>query len=128
MSDQTAVAMEPAPAGTPTENGFAARAKRIATSDRAARWTSRLVLLLLWHWAGTTFERIPTPKGVWDFMYFEWGNTFGGRSEEWSVFNNELTRNLIVSIQRAAIALTAVLVVGLILGFLMGRFWRVQAM
>ena len=128
MSDQTAVVTEPAPTGRPVENRLVERVKRIVTSDQAARWTSRLVLLLLWTWAGTSFERIPTPKGVWDFMYFEWGNTFGGRSAEWSIYNNELVRNLIVSIQRAAIALAAVLVVGLVLGFLMGRFWRLQAM
>lgn len=128
MSDQTAVATKPPPSGGSEQHSpIADGLKRVVTADRTARWTSRLVLLGLWQLAGTSFERIPTPKGVWDFVYFEWGNAFGGRSAQWGILNNELTRNVIVSIQRAGMALLAVLAVGLVLGFLMGRFWRVQA-
>ena len=41
------------------------------TSDRAARYTARVAFLLVWQWAGSTFEDIPTPLGTVEFLIEE---------------------------------------------------------
>ena len=38
------------------------------TSDRAARYTARLAFLVVWQWAGSTFQDIPTPVGTIEFL------------------------------------------------------------
>ena len=128
MTDETAVAVtEPSVEKPSTMGSFLNGLKRLVVADRMARWTSRVVLIGFWQWAGSVFTRIPTPKGTWDFVYFEWSTPYGSRTADWKWYSNELVTNVIESIRRASIALTAVLVVGLIIGYAMGRWWRVQA-
>jgi NitT/TauT family transport system permease protein len=43
------------------------------------------------------------------------------------VWNNELVQNLLVSLERTAVALVIVISIGVPLGYAMGRWWRVQA-
>jgi ABC-type nitrate/sulfonate/bicarbonate transport system permease component len=95
------------------------------TSDRAARWTSRLVLLLLWQAAGLLSDRFPTPVETIEILIREFQTPFG--REEWSVINNELVSNLLISINRTAIALVFIILIGIPIGYAMGRWWRVQA-
>jgi len=98
---------------------------RFLLADRTARWTSRLVLVLLWQLAGALSPRFPTPVETAQFLVDEFRLPFDNGT--WSVWNNELVRNLAISIQRTAIALVIVIVIGLPVGYAMGRWWRVQA-
>ena len=82
-------------------------------SDTGARYTSRLIALIIWQSAGTAFERIPTPTGTIGFLVEE-------------ARRGELVPNLLVSLARAGIALSIVLVLGIVIGFAMGRWWRVR--
>jgi NitT/TauT family transport system permease protein len=82
-------------------------------SDRAARYTARIAFLLIWQWAGSVFEDIPTPTGTIGFLVeeFERGEVFP---------------NIAISLVRAVIALSLVLVLGVALGIAMARWWRVR--
>jgi NitT/TauT family transport system permease protein len=94
-------------------------------SDRAARWASRLLLLVLWQLAGQVSARFPTPLQTIDIIVREFQAPYG--NEAWSILNNELVRNLAISLQRTGIALVFIIAIGVPLGFAMGRWWRVQA-
>ena len=82
-------------------------------SDNGARYTSRLLALIVWQLAGTAFQRIPTPTGTIGFLVEE-------------ARRGELLPNLLVSLRRAGTALGIVLVLGILIGFAMGRWWRVR--
>ncbi len=113
-----------APAPRPTDERRSPLV-RFLLADRTARWTSRLVLVLLWQLAGSLSPRFPTPVETAQFLVDEFRLPFDNGT--WSVWNNELVRNLVISIQRTAIALVIVLAIGLPIGYAMGRWWRVQA-
>lgn len=98
---------------------------RFLLADRTARWTSRILLVALWQFAGALSPRFPTPVETFRFIIDEFTLPYDGGS--WSVWNNELVRNLFVSLQRAAVALVFVVAIGLPLGYAMGRWWRAQA-
>jgi NitT/TauT family transport system permease protein len=98
---------------------------RFILADRTARWTSRILLVVLWQVAGALSPRFPTPVETFKFIVDEFSLPYAHGT--WSVWNNELVRNLFVSLQRAAIALVFVVAIGLPLGYAMGRWWRVQA-
>ncbi len=83
------------------------------TSDRAARWTARILFLLMWQLAGTVFEDIPTPVA-----------TFGFLIEEFQ--RGEVFPNIGISLVRVTIALTVVLLLGTATGVAMARWWRVR--
>jgi NitT/TauT family transport system permease protein len=101
--------------------------KRLVFADRTARWLGRLVLIGVWQLSGVLSARLPTPWKTLQFIGSEWNRTYYG-TFEWSWYNNELIRNLVESLRRAGIALTVVLVAGVIIGYAMGRFWRIQAL
>jgi NitT/TauT family transport system permease protein len=109
------------PAGTGRRNPVAA----FLLADRTARWTSRLLLVLIWQFAGGLSERMPTPIETVKFIVDEFHRPYGRGA--WSLYNNELIFNLLESIGRTAAAMVAVTVVGVIVGYAMGRWWRVQA-
>jgi NitT/TauT family transport system permease protein len=98
----------------------------ILTSDRAARWASRIVLLLLWQAAGLLSDRFPTPVETVQILVLEYQTPFE-RGEPWSFFNNELVANLLISINRTGLALIFIILIGVPIGYAMGRWWRVQA-
>jgi ABC-type nitrate/sulfonate/bicarbonate transport system permease component len=125
VTDEALATLEPSQAPSPEDR--VNPLQRLVLADRTARWTSRFTLLAVWQIAGTALERIPTPKGTWDFIYTEWGTSYPNATSDWTWYGNQLTSNLIESMRRAGIALSAVLVVGIILGYAMGRWWRVQA-
>jgi ABC-type nitrate/sulfonate/bicarbonate transport system permease component len=85
----------------------------LVRSDAAARYTSRVVAIAVWQLAATLFPRIPSPIGTLSFLVDEFRE-------------GALVYHLLVSMRRAAIALTAVLVIGILVGFAMGRWWRVR--
>lgn len=87
---------------------------RWLTSDRAARYTARLLALVLWQVVGLLSDRIPTPVGTLTFLVEE-------------TMRGELWIHLSWTLRRAALALSAVLVIGVLLGWAMGRWWRVGA-
>jgi ABC-type nitrate/sulfonate/bicarbonate transport system permease component len=93
--------------------------------DRVARWTSRLLLLLLWQLAGQLSARFPTPVETVEILVLEFQTPFD--RGEWGFFNNELVTNLLVSINRTALSLVFIILIGVPLGYAMGRWWRVQA-
>ncbi|HEX9853745.1 MAG TPA: ABC transporter permease subunit [Acidimicrobiia bacterium] len=95
------------------------------TAPKTARWTSRILLILLWQVAGGVGTRVPTPLGTLQFLADEWSRPY--ERADWSVLNNELVANLLESLRRAGVAFSAVLIVGLVVGYAMGRYWRVQA-
>ena len=82
------------------------------TSDRAARYTARLLMLVLWQAIGVLSDRIPTPIGTAEFLVDE-------------AMRGELWVHLTWTLRRAAIALSVVLVLGVAIGWAMGRWWRV---
>jgi NitT/TauT family transport system permease protein len=95
------------------------------TADRTARWTSRLLLVVIWQLAGGLSPRLPTPIETAKFLVDEFNRSYGGGA--WSVWNNELVRNLAISLQRAAVGIVLVAAIGIPIGYAMGRWWRVQA-
>jgi ABC-type nitrate/sulfonate/bicarbonate transport system permease component len=99
---------------------------RMVTGDRAARWTSRLVLLALWQAAGAVSIRFPTPVRTVQILVTEFNAPF--RGGPWSVWNNELVQNLGVSIQRTVLAILLIIAIGLPVGYAMGSWWRAQAL
>jgi NitT/TauT family transport system permease protein len=94
-------------------------------ADRTARWTSRVALVVIWQLAGGLSPRFPTPIETAQFLVEEFNRPYG--SDAWSVWNNELVRNLVISLERAAVALVIVILIGVPVGYAMGRWWRVQA-
>lgn len=95
------------------------------TADRTARWTSRILLVVIWQLAGGVSQRFPTPIETARFIVDEFNRPFGQGA--WSLWNNELVRNLAISLQRAAIGLVFVVAIGVPIGYAMGRWWRFQA-
>ncbi len=55
----------------------------------------------------------------------EFQTPFG--SEPWSVWNNELIQNLQISLTRTGLAMVFIILIGVPVGYAMGRWWRVQA-
>lgn len=94
-------------------------------SDRAARWTSRIVLVILWQVAGLLSARFPTPVETIEILVLEFQTPFA--RGDWGFFNNELVSNLLISINRTALALVFIILIGIPIGYAMGRWWRVQA-
>ncbi|MGH2629920.1 MAG: ABC transporter permease [Actinomycetota bacterium] len=82
-------------------------------SDRAARYTARLAFLLVWQWAGTVFDDIPTPLSTVEFLIEEFRN-------------GDVFPNVAISVVRAVIGLAFVLVFGVAIGIAMARWWRVR--
>jgi NitT/TauT family transport system permease protein len=82
-------------------------------SDRAARYTARIAFLLIWQWAGTVFDDIPTPVSTVEFLI-----------EEFQA--GEVWPNVAISLVRATIGLAFVLVFGVAIGIAMARWWRVR--
>ena len=82
-------------------------------SDRAARYTARLAFLLLWQWAGSTFEEIPAPTETVAFLVEEFRR-------------GEVFANIGISLFRAVVGLAVVLVLGVSIGIAMARWWRVR--
>jgi ABC-type nitrate/sulfonate/bicarbonate transport system permease component len=110
---------------TATRESWVSHVLAFLRRDRVARWTSRLALLLLWQLAGVLSARFPTPVQTVEILIREFQTPFG--SEAWSVWNNELVQNLLISLERTAIALVFIIVIGVPVGYAMGRWWRVQA-
>jgi ABC-type nitrate/sulfonate/bicarbonate transport system permease component len=81
------------------------------TSDTAAVWTARILSLLLWQVVGMQIDRIPTPIQVGEFLVDH---------------SDLLLPNIWVTVQTALVALSIILVVGILLGFAMGRWWPVR--
>lgn len=98
---------------------------RTLLSKRAMRWASWIVLLGVWHYAGTLSERFPTPVGTISFLIAEFQRPW--RNSPWSWWNNTLVTNIYVSLGRAALGLTLVIILGVVIGWAMGRWWRAQA-
>jgi NitT/TauT family transport system permease protein len=82
-------------------------------------------LLLLWQAAGLLSDRFPTPVETIEILVLEFQTPFEGDTR--SFFNNELVANLLISINRTGIALFFIILIGVPVGYAMGRWWRVQA-
>ena len=87
---------------------------RWLTSDRSARYTARALAVIGWQIAGLLSERIPTPLGTMHFLVDE-------------ALSGELWVHLSWTLRRAAVALSTVLVLGVLIGWAMGRWWRMGA-
>jgi ABC-type nitrate/sulfonate/bicarbonate transport system permease component len=120
MADRMAAETRPAAPGAKDGNPI----WRFVTSDRGARWTSWLVILVVWQIAGQASERFPTPLGTVEHLVKEFQAPYHG---PWSVWNNQLVQNIVISLWRALAGLTCVILIGVPVGWAMGRWWRVQA-
>jgi len=80
-------------------------------SDTAATWTARVLALLLWQLVGSRIDRIPTPIEVVEFLYDH---------------RDLLLPNIWVTVQTAIVALSIILVAGILIGFAMGRWWPIR--
>ncbi len=115
---------------TLTEGAMADRAHRnpllrFVLAPRTARWTSRIALIAVWQLAAGISDHVATPVETLQFIVDEFHRTY--RGEPWSVVDNELVRNLVISLQRLGTALPLVVLIGLPIGYAMGRWWRAQA-
>ena len=81
-----------------------------------------MILLLLWQAAGVLSDRFPTPVETIEILVLEFQTPF--ERGEWSFFNNELVANLLISINRTGIALIFIILIGVPVGYAMGRWWR----
>ncbi len=84
---------------------------RALTSDIAAVWTARIASVLLWALVAAAVDRIPGPVEVIDFL---------------AEHSDLLWPNIWVSVQSALWAMSIILVLGILLGFAMGRWWQVR--
>ena len=100
--------------GNGTETDTEPEIRHPLLSDRAARYTARILAVVLWQLIGLLSTRIPTPVGTIQFLIDE-------------MLRGELWIHLSWTLRRAAIALTAVLFLGVAIGWAMGRWWRVGA-
>ena len=82
-------------------------------SDRAARYTSRILAVLIWHWAGNAFDEIPTPLGTLQFLVDEWQ----ARRDPPEHLHQPRPRR-----DRPQL----VLVLGIAIGIAMAKWWRVR--
>lgn len=123
MREEAPISPEPGHASAPAEKG-GNPIWRALTSDRGARWTSWVVIVATWQLAGRVSERFPTPVETIHHLVKEFQQPYFG---EWSVINNELIRNINVSLWRALVGLAFVIAIGVPVGWAMGRWWRVQA-
>jgi NitT/TauT family transport system permease protein len=85
----------------------------VILSDRAARYTARVLFVLIWAWAGASFDDVPSPLGTLRFLVDE-------------AQAGEILPAIYVSLVRAVIGLTLVLVLGVAIGVAMARWWRVR--
>lgn len=97
---------------------------RVIRSDRGARWTSWLVIVIVWQIAGGVSEKFPTPFATVHYLIMESQAPYYG---PWSVWNNQLVQNVVISLWRALAGLTVTILIGIPVGWAMGRWWRVQA-
>jgi ABC-type nitrate/sulfonate/bicarbonate transport system permease component len=104
----------------------ASRLMRLLVSDRAARWTSRVILLLLWQLAGAVSTRFPTPVRTVAILVEEFNAPHAGGA--WSLWNNEFVQNLAVSLERTFVAIVLIIAIGVPIGYAMGWWWRAQAL
>jgi NitT/TauT family transport system permease protein len=72
-----------------------------------------VAFVLIWQWAGTTFDDIPSPVETVSFLVEEFQR-------------GEVLPNVAISLYRAVIALSLVLVLGVSIGVAMARWWRVR--
>ena len=102
------------------------RLKQILLSERAARWTARLTLVLIWQLVGDLSERMPTPVDTFNFIIDEFQRPFEGTEATW--WNNEVVQNVLLTTERTVLGLAWVVAIGIPLGYAMGTWWRAQAL
>lgn len=112
-------------APTPRTAAAMGRLKAILLSDRAARWTARLSLILIWQVVGELSDRMPTPVDTFNFIIDEFQRPFEGTEATW--WNNQVVQNTYLTIERTALGMFWVIVIGIPLGYAMGTWWRAQA-
>lgn len=97
---------------------------RFLRAERTARWTSRIVLIVVWQLAAGLSDHVATPLQTVQFIVDEFHRPYQGMPL--TVVDNELVRNLAISLQRGLTAIPIILAIGLPIGYAMGRWWRVQ--
>ncbi len=103
-----------------------AKLKTFLFHPRAARWAARLTLLLIWQLVGDVSARFPTPVGTFNFIVSEFRRPFVGT--EAGLLNNEVVWNVVITLQRTAIGMVWVILIGIPLGYAMGTWWRAQGL
>jgi ABC-type nitrate/sulfonate/bicarbonate transport system permease component len=98
---------------------------RFLRAERSARWTSRIALLVVWQLAAGLSDHVATPLQTVQFIVDEFHRPYRGMPL--TIVDNELVRNLAISLQRGLTAILIVLAIGVPIGYAMGRWWRVQA-
>lgn len=114
---------EPGRATPVTEGGN--RVWRAITSNRGARLTSWIVLIALWQLSGRASERFPTPVGTYQHFILEFHTQF--HSDPWTIWRNQLVSSIAISLYRWGLGTALVILIGVPVGWAMGRWWRAQA-
>jgi ABC-type nitrate/sulfonate/bicarbonate transport system permease component len=112
-------------APTPRTVAAMGRLKSILLSDRAARWTARLSLILIWQLVGDLSERMPTPIDTFNFIIDEFQRPYEGT--EATLWNNQVVQNTYLTVERTVLGMLWVIAIGIPLGYAMGTWWRAQA-
>src|SRR6266550_2841523 len=116
----------PAPSGPVLPPARQNRFVSFLLAPRTARWTSRLLLIVVWQLAAGLSDRLPTPMETAQFIWDEFRRPINP-FQPWGILSNQLVYNLWVSLQHAAEAMVIVVLIGLPIGYAMGRWWRAQA-
>jgi hypothetical protein len=85
------------------------RLKAIVLSERAARWTARLSLILIWQLVGELSDRMPTPVDTFNFIIDEFQRPYEGTEATW--WNNQVVQNTYLTIERTVLGMFWVIII-----------------
>jgi ABC-type nitrate/sulfonate/bicarbonate transport system permease component len=109
----------------PATAGGQAKLKAFLVHPRTARWAARLTLLVIWQLVGDISPRFPTPVDTFNFIVDEFRRPYMGTQA--GLLNNEVVWNVLITLQRTAIGMVWVILIGIPLGYAMGTWWRAQS-
>lgn len=109
----------------PATAGGQAKLKASLVHPRTARWAARLTLLVIWQLVGDISPRFPTPVDTFNFIVDEFRRPYMGTQA--GLLNNEVVWNVLITLQRTAIGMVWVILIGIPLGYAMGTWWRAQS-
>ena len=89
-------------APTPRTAAAMGRLKAILLSDRAARWTARLSLIVIWQLVGELSDRMPTPVDTFNSSSTSSSARTRGPRPAW--WNNQVVQNTYLTIERRSSA------------------------
>ena len=80
---------------------------------------------MIWQLVGNISPRFPTPVDTFNFIVDEFRRPYMGTQA--GLLNNQVVWNVLITLQRTAIGMVWVILIGIPLGYAMGTWWRAQA-